>query len=229
MRPRPFSWKNLPPADYTFTNRLLSWFDKHGRSFPWRSSRNPYHILAVEIMLQRTRADQVAPVYSNFVSKYDGPEDLLRAGRDAVMHIFERLGLRWRGQLFWDLQHALIARHNGVVPQDQKALLALPGVGPYVSTAVRVFAFGESATVIDSNVLRVLGRYFGISFPDQARRSPRVIAWAGQMAPQDSEQSRRFNWALIDHGATICIPGDPRCYECPLRGQCWYAHTLGRA
>jgi A/G-specific adenine glycosylase len=93
-------------------------------------------------------------------------------------------------------------------------------VGAYVSAAVRVFAFNERLTVLDSNVLRILGRYFGVHFPDHARRSARVQAWAKSLAPAAGEPCKRFNWALIDLGASVCLPQSPKCAVCPLNRYC---------
>lgn len=218
-----YDWKALPPPDPSVARRLLRWFRKHGRSFPWRRSTNPYHVLCCEVMLQRTRAEQVEPVYSEFRARYSTAQEFLADGERAAREIFEKLGLRWRARHFLKLSEVVAERYGGKVPKDPEALGSLPGVGQYAGTAVRVFAFGERATITDSNVLRVLGRYFGIRFPDHARRSRRVLEWAAQLAPRGRENVRNFNWALIDLGAQICVHAGPNCQACPLRPDCWYS------
>lgn len=220
---RPVEWKALPEPDAQLPEELLGWFEEHGREFAWRKSRDPFHLLCVELMLQRTRASQVEPVFQRFMEQFSTPEDLLGAGRKTVDEIFAGLGLRWRAEYFWELQHTLVERFNGEVPEPAEELLDLPGVGRYAATAVRVFAFGHSETVLDSNVLRVMGRFYGIDFPDHARRSPRVADWARRMCPPGEEAARRWNWALIDYGATMCSPNAPRCSASPLCARCWHA------
>lgn len=179
--------------------------------------------LCTEIFLQRTRADQVVPVFEEFQGLCREPSDVIEQGRDWVEGLFERLGLRWRAEHFWSFQETLIGEHGGKVPSRMNQLLDLPGVGRYSATATRVFAFGEPETVLDSNTLRIFGRYFGIEFPDHARRSPRVARWASEFAPEAGDCARRFNWGLIDFGAEVCTPSSPRCDNCPLYRECWYA------
>lgn len=219
----PRTWLNLPEPDPALAPGLLEWFERHGRHFVWREELSPFHLLCAEVMLQRTRAKQVEPVLMEFRSRYATPNDVIDAGRDAVGSIFARLGLAWRGEQFWRLQEELVRRHAGGVPRDDASLRALPGVGDYVSAAVRVFAFGERLTVLDSNVLRILGRYFGIEFPDHARRSRRVQNWANSLAPTDPVQIKRYNWALIDLGAMVCTPQAPSHAICPITSGCRYA------
>lgn len=220
------NWKELPPTDREFASHLINWFNDNGRDYPWRNSRNPYHTLCVEQMLQRTRADQVAPVYVDFCSRYSSPQNLISTGRKTVDELFNKLGLKWRSKHFWALQKELVQRFGGAVPKEEELLLSLPGVGPYVSTAVRIFAFGDIATVVDSNVLRVFGRFYGIEFPDHARRSRHVLEWATAHAPNGSNLNQQFNWALIDLGALVCKPQKPECDNCSLLDNCWFANNL---
>lgn len=220
---RPGSWKDLPPADPEVTGKIISWYRENRRDFPWRRTRNPWLVLCAELMLQRTRASQVEPVFRDFAGSYSGPADVVRAGSQKVKNLFGRLGLLWRAEYFFQMQRELIERFDGEVPDDPGTLLGLPGVGDYASTAVRVFAFGASETVVDSNVLRMAGRYFGISFPDHARRSPRLQKWLSELAPEDPEEVREFNWGLIDFAAEVCRPGEPLCGGCCLRDRCWFA------
>lgn len=222
------SWRDLPPPDATIAPRLLRWFKLHGRPFPWRETTTPYHLLVAEIMLQRTRAAQVVPVFLNFTRTYPKPANFVRRGPGAAREVFQSLGLLWRADQFWNLHRVLLEKYGGVIPRDPAELHSLPGVGDYVAAALRVFAFGEILTILDSNVLRILGRYFGISFPDHARRSGRVQAWATQLAPNDPGDCRPFNWALIDHGASICLATRPRLIECPILQGCIFAVKAGQ-
>lgn len=225
---RPHQWKNLPPPSDSLTGELVRWFERHGRDYPWRRTEDPFQVLCAELMLQRTRADQVAPVFQDFCQRFESPAEVTDAGQETVDAIFDKLGLRWRAEYFWELQGVLIDDHEGQVPQDLDTLLDLPGVGRYAATATRVFAFGKRETVIDANVLRVFGRWYGIDFPDHARRSPRVARWANEHAPDSAPEARGFNWALIDLGAQVCTPQKPRCAACPVERGCWYAPRRSR-
>lgn len=220
---RPHTWKELPELDGSIVPKLLEWYAENGRTFPWRNRPSAYHVLCAEVMLQRTRAESVRPVYEEFCRRFRNPSALLSAEDGTATEIFEQLGLTWRAEHFLKMHRLLVADHGGEVPDNRADLLQLPGVGHYVASAVLVFAFDHSEIVIDSNVLRVLGRYHGIRFSKSARRSRRVRDWASSIAPQGGRDCRRLNWALLDHGSLICRPRSPLCSECPLMNGCWFA------
>lgn len=217
----------LPPPDVGLVGPLLDWFAEHRRHFPWRETRDPYLVLSAEVMLQRTRADHVAPVYEGFRDRYLGPAAVVAEGRTAVDDIFAQLGLLWRAEHFWRLQHAL-AESGGVPPDSIEDLQRLPGVGAYAATAVAVFAFGQRAVVVDSNVLRIFGRYYGLEFDDGARRRTRVLEWASSHATAGGDECRNLNWALLDLGATVCVPRAPHCQICPLVSRCEFGQAALR-
>lgn len=220
--------EELPPPDPGLATELVSWFDEHGRDFPWRPLRDPFLLLVAELMLQRTRASQVEPVFLEFQGRFSEASDVLEAGREAVDDIFKRLGLRWRADHFWRLQQVL-AQRGDEPPDSVEALVELPGVGAYAATAVAVFAHGESRTVVDANVLRVFGRYYAIDFDDRSRRRKRVLRWASEHAPENAEACRKFNWGLLDLGALVCTPMEPDCQNCPLVSNCRYGQRKMRA
>lgn len=199
---------------------LLSWFKRNGRSFPWRETRDPYRILVAEIMLQRTRAEQVVPVYEEFIRRFPDIESLAKTEKETVREYFSRLGLLWRADLVVDLAKELIARFGGVIPPDREKLLSLPGVGDYIADAILSFAYGMDVAVVDSNVCRVLGRVFGLKQHGEARRDRRFRELAQKLVPHG--KSREFNWAMIDFASMICIPRKPKCGECPLKSVCAY-------
>jgi len=202
---------------------LTGWFQANARSYPWRRSQAAFHVLTAELMLQRTRADQVEPVWTRFVERYAGPGDLIDGGRSAVEEIFSSLGLRWRADQYWALCRELVAEYGGEVPADRDALMSLPGVGQYAAGTTLTNAFGKPTGVVDSNILRIYGRYFGIEFTDSDRRKKAVLEWADSLVPDDPEEAGRYNLALVDLGALVCTPSNPKCPECPLRDACRYA------
>lgn len=199
---------------------LLSWFEKNGRSFPWRGVRDPYKILIAEIMLQRTKAEQVVQVYEEFIRRFPNVEILAKAEKEAVRKYFSRLGLLWRTNFVLGLAQELVARFGGNIPPDRENLLSLPGVGEYIADAVLSFAYDMDVAVVDSNVCRVLSRVFGLKQQGEARRDRRFRELAQRLVPHG--RSREFNWAMIDFASMICTPRKPKCNECPLKSVCVY-------
>ena len=197
---------------------LLEWYEKNGRDYPWRRSRDSYKVLIAEIMLQRTKADQVLPVYLSFIRKFPTVQKLSRASLEEVRSYFDRLGLMWRAGLVKRLAEELINRFDGRVPENRSELLSLPSVGEYMADAVLSFALGEDVAVIDANVCRVIGRIFGLKSRGEARRNKQFRYVAQRIVPKG--KARRLNWAIIDLAALVCTPKNPRCNMCPLRERC---------
>lgn len=200
---------------------VVEWFQDNGRRFLWRSTQNPYHILVAEIMLQRTKADQVEPVFEEFVAADADPSYVVEMGEDYCQALFGKLGLHWRAPLFLELNQVLHDENAGKVPDSMPELLRLPGVGQYAATAVMVFAFGRPMTVVDSNVLRIFRRFFGWDLPDHARRNRKLLTLANSMCPTTPTAARAFNWGLLDLGALVCTESSPAHHECPVKASCW--------
>jgi A/G-specific adenine glycosylase len=205
----------------TFNSRLLKWyFEEDKRTFPWRQTTDPYRIVIAEIMLQRTKADQVVPVFLSFMERFPSPCELGRAGLSEIKEYFSKLGLLWRATKVKRLCETLCKDFNGKVPQERDKLKSIPGIGEYVADAVSCFAFGKDTEIIDSNVCRVLGRVFSIKSEGEARRNPTFRKVAQSLIPIGN--CREFNWALIDHAHEICKPQNPKCEICPLDRICNY-------
>ena len=202
---------------------LLRWFDKNRRAFPWREtfeSPDPYLILFTEIMLQRTKAEQVVPVYSEFVERYPTFAHLSNASESDVVSLFARLGLRWRARNVVRLIRVLEEKFDGEIPRDIADLKKLPAVGDYVANAVMCYAFGERTAPVDSNVVRVVSRLFGLTTTgDSARRSKQVLQVANSLIHK--ERAVDLNLALLDIAAQVCKP-KPLCQVCPLQLFCQY-------
>ena len=202
-------------------SRLLEWFEDHGRVYPWRQDTDPYRVLMAEIMLQRTKADQVLPVYRSFLKKFPNPESIVNAASEEVERFFSMLGLKWRAEKVRKLAEALVLKYRGDIPDTRKELLSLPGVGEYVADAVLCFAYGRNVAVVDANVCRVIRRVFGLKARGEARRDPRFRRVADWLLPRN--RAKEFNWAMIDFAAMVCTPRKPKCDGCPLSDICMYA------
>ncbi|WNF21311.1 hypothetical protein [Mesobacillus jeotgali] len=194
-----------------FIITLLQWEETNFVDFPWRSTSNMWHALVAEVMLQRTRAEQVVPVYEEFSNKYPTPKSYLD---DDFSLIFCKLGLPKRQV---ELQKLAVIFNEKHIPIDKRELLGLPGVGPYISAAFRSFHLGIPDTIIDSNVVRLYGRYFGFKTHAETRREKWFIQFAEKLTP--ISDNRKYNYGLIDFTRAICRPA-PKCNECPLNKKC---------
>lgn len=203
---------------------LIDWFKKNGREYPWRNDRTPYEILIAEVMLQRTKADQVAPVYLSFIKEFPDSERLGRASKEEIAKYFSKLGLVRRAGLVESLGKELLARFGGKVPKSREELMSLPSVGEYIADAVLCFAFGEDVAVVDSNVCRIIGRIFDLKAKGEARRDPQFRQAVNKLLP--SSKTEQFNWAIIDLGALICTPRKPSCNECPVSSFCHFGQIM---
>jgi A/G-specific adenine glycosylase len=208
----------------TLRTALLGWFDARGREFPWRApQRSPYEVLIAELLLKRTTATAAARHYLGFLAQYRDVRSLHAASQDELTEALRPLGLHvQRASAMCALAESLVSDHDGRIPNDLSALLALPGVGPYSARAVMSFAYGEHAAVVDANVERVFNRVFGASLPLPI--SAGKHQWMAD-AVVPSDRHRQTNFALLDLGALVCRYDRPRCDDCPLSAVCDYAAT----
>lgn len=204
--------------------KLRELYARSARVFPWRGERDSFRVLMAEMMLRRTRADQVVDVYRRFIDKYPDAATLDQASAEEVAEILRPLGLYWRAANFKKLARELMTSHSGQVPEDRDALLALTGVGPYVADAVRCFAFGKYEVLADTNTVRVAARYFGFDYNPESRRRPAVVRAVSELI--DTHNPEISNYALLDFAATVCRARDPVHDVCPLRGFCAYYQQL---
>jgi A/G-specific adenine glycosylase len=201
-----------------FHELLLDWWRENQRKFPWRETKNSFHLLISEMMLRRTRADQVVNVYLNFVDKYPDPNVLANADPKDVQKDLYSLGLAWRVPAFQQLAQILTTHYDDAVPDQYEELVQLPGIGDYVASAVCSFAFGQPIAIIDTNTVRVAGRLFDIpTHAESRRRKPiRDLIYA----LLDHKNPGAYNYALLDLAAKICTPHDPQCVKCPVKALC---------
>lgn len=205
-----------------FNRTLIEWFQVNERKFPWRNEKDVYHILIAEVMLQRTRAEQVVPVYTEFIARFPDVGSVISAKPVAINSFIKRLGLIWRTELIMKMFQNISDEYGGLIPVERKKLLAIPGIGDYIADALTVFGYGGRRTVIDSNVVRLVSRFFGIPLKGEMRRNKDFTVFCQLLIENiPSSQIKKFNWALIDHAALVCKP-QPRCQNCPLSISCSY-------
>lgn len=202
---------------------LLRWWRENGQRYPWRETRDPYEILVAELLLHRTQARQVVEVYPRFIGRYPTVNELADANPTGVVELTRPLGLRWRSTLIVELARKVVEEHNGRIPSDLSALKELPGVSDYIAGATRCFAWGHPEPILDTNIVRILGRLVGVRTNDTSRRDPKFRELAAQLI--DLRFPRESNWALLDLGAKICKSAHPMCDICPIRAFC----TFGRS
>jgi A/G-specific adenine glycosylase len=196
---------------------LLSWFDRHRRDLPWRRTRDPYRIWVSEVMLQQTRVEAVLPYYERFLRRFPSVDELATAPVDQVLALWSGLGYYRRARQL----HAAARRiaDAGEFPRTVDRLLELPGVGVYTAAAVASIAFGVAAPVLDGNVERVMARRLALA-QDPKRGASRALLVAAAAALLDPSRPGDSNQALMELGATVCLPRRPWCLLCPLRPGC---------
>ncbi len=203
-----------------FRRRLVGWFAVNARSFPWRNTNDPFKMLVAEIMLRRTRADQVRTAYEEMISKYPDPKEMLRASEEDIARLFEPLGLNWRVQPFCAMVKEIGVKYDSKVPEDRQQLTDLPGVGDYVAGAVLSMALNKREWIVDTNVVRVFKRYFGTMTSGEGRRDRRIIDIAKMYV--STRNPREANLAILDFAALICTAKNPKHDLCPLGKRCHY-------
>ena len=208
-----------------FRRRLLSWFARNGRSFPWREpGRGPYEVVVAEILLQRTTAAGVARAYPGFVDRYPSWNSLEQAPQEDLEGALRPLGL-WRQKALAFQQLALsIEANGGVVPHTREELERLPGIGPYTASAVLAIVYGRAEPLLDVNMARLLGRFLGSS--ERAEAKPKRTLQTLALRLVRGKRSLEVNWAALDFGALVCRARHPLCPECPLRTRCQHARSL---
>jgi A/G-specific adenine glycosylase len=205
--------------------RLLTWYRHHRRDLPWRGETSPYHIWISEVMLQQTQVATVIPYYHRFLERFPSLADLAAAPLEAVLKAWEGLGYYARARNLHRAAIEMVQRYGGHFPQTYAELRTLPGFGEYTAGAVASIAFNEAVPAVDGNVKRVLARLFALQEDlrrDPAARQLREIA----TTLVDPDSPGDWTQALMELGATICLPQAPKCLLCPLYELC-QARLLG--
>ncbi len=206
----------LPPdarARRSWRTKLLTWYERNRRELPWRGDPDPYHIWLSEIMLQQTRVSAVLQYYRPFLQRFPTVRSLARAPESSVLAAWSGLGYYRRARLLHRAARIVVKRQRGKIPRKVEDLRTLPGVGRYTAAAIASISFGAPTAVVDGNVRRVIRR----SFAAGERESD---AWVIAQALLDQRRPGDFNQAMMDLGATVCLPSRPQCSICPVFDLC---------
>lgn len=215
---------NLPFRPDEVSRRLLAWYSREGRDLPWRKTRDPYRIWLSEIMLQQTTVAAVIPYYERFLRRFPSIEILASAQLDDVIALWAGLGYYSRARNLHRAAQQIVAE-QGVFPETLDGLVALPGIGKSTAGAILSIAFDRPAAILDGNVRRVLVRLFAWQEdPRSSRAEKQLWQWAEALTP--AESSHDYAQAIMDLGATVCVPRAPLCERCPLQELC-QAHKAG--
>jgi A/G-specific adenine glycosylase len=205
----------------TLRRKLLKWYKTEGREFSWRETQDPFKILIAEIMLQRTKAQQVEPVYNEFISKYHSPRHILDEFDSTIYSELTTLGLTWRINTILESADFLINKWQGIIPSTKDELMKIPGVGQYIAGAVITTAFNKQCPLLDSNIVRLFSRYMGFKQGVDARSDKRSLAYSKFYAK--STKPRLSTYAIVDFSALICKPINPSCNRCIFNKSCAHA------
>jgi A/G-specific adenine glycosylase len=197
----------------TFVVSLLKWGASDLRDLPWRHTRNPWHILVSEVMLQQTSVERVLPKFEAFIERFNTPHALADAALGDALVLWSGLGYPRRCRHLHRSAQVIVAEHGGEVPSDLESLLALPGIGQYTARAVQCFAHGAVVGVVDTNVSRVFSRLEGTSMS-----AKELQHFADRVVPIDA--AWEWNQVLMDFGARHCTARSPQCDGCPVGNVC---------
>lgn len=208
---------------------MLAWYDRHRRTIPWRAEKgeksDPYHVWLSEIMCQQTTVPAVIPYFLKFIDKWPRIEDLAAAPREDVMREWAGLGYYARARNLHKCAQMVAHDLGGIFPDNKAGLMALPGIGDYTGAAIATIAFNRPETVVDGNIERVMARQFDITTPIPAAKKEIKLAAAG-FFEREHERPGDLAQSLMDLGAAICTPRNPKCGLCPVSDTC-AAYDLG--
>jgi A/G-specific adenine glycosylase len=202
----------LPTNPALIRRRLLGWFEKNKRDLPWRKTSDPYAIWISETMLQQTQVKTVVPYYEKFLKAFPTITALDRAPLRQVLRVWSGLGYYRRAENLKKSASELMRRHGGTMPPDYGDLRALPGIGDYTAGAILSIAFQKAYPAVDGNARRVLGRLFNMADAKHLRAAAEELI--------SKSNPGNFNQAIMELGATICLPAEPLCLLCPLAAHC---------
>ncbi len=204
----------------SFSNKLLHWYKNNQRDLPWRNTRNPYLIWISEIILQQTRINQGYQYYLRFIEKFPDVKTLANAKEEDVLNLWQGLGYYSRARNIYYAAQQIMNDFDGIFPSDYHDIIKLKGIGNYSASAIASIAFKQSYPVIDGNVLRVISRIYGITTPVDTNKGKNEVQIILNSLI-DKENPDIFNQAIMELGALVCNPKNPKCEICPLNALCF--------
>jgi A/G-specific adenine glycosylase len=205
-----------------FRSRLLDWYQRNRRDLPWRENRDPYRVWLSEVMLQQTRVAAVVDHYDKFLIRFPNIKKLALARESSVLAAWSGLGYYRRARMLHAAAKEIVNKYAGKFPQSAEDLRTLPGIGRYTAAAIASIAFDEPIAVVDGNVERVIERVVG-------ERLPEKKLWRTAQKLLSPHTPGDFNQAMMELGATVCLPREPMCLACPVREMCVTRGELSRA
>ncbi len=206
--------------------RLNAWYQQHARDLPWRRTGDPYRIWISEIMLQQTTVTAVVPFFDRFITRFPSVAELAAAEQDEVLRYWEGLGYYSRARNIHKTAQIITSQYQGVFPQTVDELLELPGIGRYTAGAIVSFAFNRPAAIVEANTLRLYARLIGLTENARSTGGQREL-WAFAEQVVNPKSPGAFNQALMELGALVCTPTEPKCADCPVQFACCASH-LGK-
>lgn len=204
-----------------FIEGILKWYEHNKRDYLfWRKTKNPYYVLASEMMLQKTTVKQVQNLILKFIERFPTPKDLAEAPVEEIEELITPLGMEHkRAKSYKKWAEVVVEEYGGRTPDSEKELISLPGVGQYMANSVLCLAFGKDVPLLDTNIVRILERVFDIrSSKARARTDKKFWEFVRNITPLG--KSRDVNLALLDHGALVCTAKNPKCPVCPVNKIC---------
>jgi A/G-specific adenine glycosylase len=199
--------------------KLLRWYDLYQRDLPWRKTNDPYRIWISEVMLQQTRVGAMIPYYHNFLRRFPTMARLARSSEKELLACWSGLGYYSRARNLRNAAKIIVETHDGKFPREVETALALPGVGKYTAAAVLSIAYGRPLPVVDGNVARVLARLFVVAEHPKTNEGSKAM-WRLASELLSVRRPGDFNQAMMELGATVCLPRDPECGRCPIQAHC---------
>lgn len=199
--------------------KLLRWYGKHARDLPWRHTRDPYKIWVSEIMLQQTQVQTVIPYYTRWLKRFPTLETLAAAPQEEAMKHWAGLGYYRRVKMLHAAAQYVQTELRGQIPSSTEGLLKIPGIGRYTAGAIASIAFQKPAPIVDGNVIRILTRLYAIKKNITLTPALKTL-WALAEELVSPESPGDFNQAMMELGATLCLPKNPACSECPVHTEC---------
>ncbi|MBE6024497.1 MAG: A/G-specific adenine glycosylase [Cellulosilyticum sp.] len=201
-----------------FATLLIDWFEENKREMPWRKTSDPYCIWVSEVMLQQTQVATVIPYYIRFMERFPTVTDLAEATLEDVHQYWQGLGYYRRGENLWKGAKVIQERWNGEFPRDPKRVSEIPGIGPYTLGAICSIAFHLPLPAVDGNVMRVMSRWYCISDDIGIAKNRKIFE--AKVMDNMPDNPNAFNQGLMELGALICTPKNPKCEECPVKSLC---------